>query len=165
MAVSPARTFAYDILIRVERDGSYASELLNAARMDALSREDRALCYELVMSTLRWQSGLDARIAQYSSQKVARLDGEVRVAMRLAACQLFHLERIPAHAAVHESVELVKRSGKSSAVPYANAVLRKLAANAATPMMGAESEDCAGTRGRVRASGMDGRALDRHVWI
>ena len=68
MAVSPARRVAYDILIRVERDGSYASELLNAARMDSLSREDRALCHELVMSTLRWQSELDARIAQYSSQ-------------------------------------------------------------------------------------------------
>ena len=130
MPVSPARNFAYDILIRVERDGSYASELLNAPRMDSLSREDRALTYELVMSTLRWQSELDARIAEYSSQKVSRLDGEVRVALRLGACQLNHLERIPAHAAVHESVELVKSSGKRSAVPYANAVLRKLAANA-----------------------------------
>ena len=130
MPVSPARSFAYDILIRVERDGSYANELLNAPRMDRLSREDRALCHELVMSTLRWQSELDARIAQYSSQKVARLDGEVRVALRLAVCQLAHLDRIPAHAAVHESVELVKQSGKRSAVPFANAVLRKLAANA-----------------------------------
>jgi 16S rRNA (cytosine967-C5)-methyltransferase len=130
LPVSPARSFAYDILIRVERDGSYASELLNSPRMDTLSREDRALTYELVMSTLRWQSELDARIAKYSSQKVSRLDGEVRVALRLGACQLNHLERIPAHAAVHESVELVKQSGKRSAVPYANAVLRKLAANA-----------------------------------
>ncbi len=138
MAVSPARNFAYDILIRVERDGSYASELLNAPRMDTLSREDRALTYELVMSTLRWQSELDARIAKYSSQKVSRLDGEVRVALRLGACQLTHLERIPAHAAVHESVELVKQSGKRSAVPYANAVLRKLAANAKAPVVGAE---------------------------
>jgi 16S rRNA (cytosine967-C5)-methyltransferase len=134
MAVSPARSFAYDILIRVERDGSYASELLNAPRMDTLSREDRGLTYELVMSTLRWQSELDARIARYSSQKVSRLDGEVRVALRLGACQLNHLERIPPHAAVHESVELVKQSGKRSAVPYANAVLRKLAANAKTPV-------------------------------
>jgi 16S rRNA (cytosine967-C5)-methyltransferase len=137
MAVSPARNFAYDILIRVERDGSYASELLNAPRMDTLSREDRALTYELVMSTLRWQSELDARIAQYSSQTVSRLDGEVRVALRLGACQLNHLERIPAHAAVHESVELVKSSGKRSAVPYANAVLRKLSANAKTPLANA----------------------------
>jgi len=131
--VSPARNFAYDILIRVERDGAYASELLNAPRMDTLSREDRALTYELVMSTLRWQGELDARIAKYSSQKVSRLDGEVRVALRLGACQLSHLERIPAHAAVHESVELVKQSGKQSAVPFANAVLRKLAANAKAP--------------------------------
>lgn len=138
MPVSPARNFAYDILIRVERDGSYASELLNAPRMDTLSREDRALTYELVMSTLRWQSELDARIAKYSSQKVSRLDGEVRVALRLCACQLSHLERIPAHAAVHESVELVKQSGKRSAVPYANAVLRKLSANAKAPVVEAE---------------------------
>ncbi len=139
MPVSPARNFAYDILIRVERDGSYASELLNSPRMDTLSREDRALTYELVMSTLRWQSELDARIAKYSSQKVCRLDGEVRVALRLGACQMAHLERIPAHAAVHESVELVKQSGKRSAVPYANAVLRKLAANAKAPVVNAEA--------------------------
>jgi len=130
--VSPARAFAFDILIRVERDGAYASELLNAPRMERLSREDRALTYELVMSTLRWQSELDAEIAKYSSQKIARLDGEVRVALRLGVCQLYRLERIPAHAAVHESVELVKASGKRSAVPFANAVLRKLAANAKT---------------------------------
>ncbi len=135
MAVSPARAFAFDILIRVERDGSYASELLNSPRMDRLSREDRALTYELVMSTLRWQSELDARIAKYSSQKVARLDGEVRIALRLGACQLNHLGRVPAHAAVHESVELVKVSGKRSAVPYANAVLRKLAAHAKAPVV------------------------------
>ncbi len=139
MAVSPARRYAYDILIRVERDGSYASELLNAPRMDALSREDRALCHELVMSTLRWQSELDARIAKYSSQQVSRLDGEVRVALRLGAVQMCHLDRIPAHAAVHESVELVKASGKRSAVPYANAVLRKLSANAKTPAIDADS--------------------------
>jgi len=139
MAISPARRYAYDILIRVERDGSYASELLNAPRMDALSREDRALCHELVMSTLRWQSELDARIAKYSSQQVSRLDGEVRVALRLGAVQMCHLDRIPAHAAVHESVELVKASGKRSAVPYANAVLRKLSANAKTPAIAREA--------------------------
>ncbi len=75
MPVSPARKFAYDILIRAERDGAWASELLNAPRMDGLSREDRALTYELVMSTLRWQSELDARIAKYSSQQVSKLDG------------------------------------------------------------------------------------------
>ena len=129
--------------------------------MDTLSREDRALTYELVMSTLRWQSELDARIAQYSSQKVSRLDGEVRVALRLGACQLSHLERIPAHAAVHESVELVKSSGKRSAVPYANAVLRKLAANARRQLRSGSWErrgGCAATYA-APAAGADAREL------
>ena len=139
MAVSPARRVAYDILIRVERDSAYASELLNAARMDSLSREDRALCHELVMSTLRWQSELDARIAQYSSQQVSRLDQEVRVALRLGAVQMCHLDRIPAHAAVHESVELVKNSGKRSAAPFANAVLRKISTGAKAPAVNANA--------------------------
>ena len=130
MAVSPARKAAFDILLRVERDGAWASELLNAQRMERLSREDRALCHELVMTTLRWQSALDARIAKYSSQQLSRLDAEVRTALRLAACQLFYLDRIPAHAAVHESVELVKSAGKRSAAPFANAVLRKIAGEA-----------------------------------
>jgi 16S rRNA (cytosine967-C5)-methyltransferase len=130
MAISPARREAYGILLRVQRDGAWAGELLNAPRMDTLSREDRSLCHELVMRTLRWQSALDNAIAKYSSQQLSRLDAEVLIALRLAACQLLQLDRIPTHAAVHESVELVKHSGKRSAAPFANAVLRKLAANA-----------------------------------
>ncbi len=128
--ISPARREAQAILLRVERDSAYASELLNAPSMERLSREDRSLTYELVMTTLRWQSVLDAAIARYSSQKLKRLDVEVLTALRLAACQLLRLSRIPAHAAVHESVELVKQSGKRSAAPFANAVLRKLVAEA-----------------------------------
>jgi 16S rRNA (cytosine967-C5)-methyltransferase len=54
------------------------------------------------------------------------LDAEVLTALRLASYQLSFLDRIPERAAVHESVELVKRSRKRSAVPFANAVLRKL---------------------------------------
>ncbi len=132
VAISPARQAAFDILLRVERDGAWASELLHAPRMEGLSREDRALCHELVMTTLRWQSALDARIAKYSSQQISRLDAEVRTALRLAACQLCYLDRVPAHAAVHESVELVKGAGKRSAAPFANAVLRKIAGEAKT---------------------------------
>ena len=178
MAVSPARRCAYDILIRVERDRSYASELLNGPRMDSLSREDRALCHELVMSTLRWQSELDARIAQYSSKQVSRMDAEVRVALRLGACQMCHLDRIPGHAAVHESVELVKSSGKRSAVPFANAVLRKLSGSTKIPAIGTEVDKvphllttadmghhAAELAATVGTPGVDGCALDRHVWI
>jgi 16S rRNA (cytosine967-C5)-methyltransferase len=96
--------------------------------MDRLTREDRGLAHELVMSTLRWQSALDLRLSQFCSQPLARLDAEVLAALRLGACQLLRLDRIPAHAAVGESVELVKQAGKRSAAPLVNAVLRKVAA-------------------------------------
>jgi len=52
--------------------------------------------------------------------------------LRLGAFQLFHLDRIPAHAAIDESVELAKRSGHRFAAAMVNAVLRKLAAEAVT---------------------------------
>ena len=60
-------------------------------------------------------------------KSVGKLDIEVLTALRLAAYQLLFLDRIPGRAAVHESVELVKRARKGSAAPFANAVLRKLA--------------------------------------
>jgi 16S rRNA (cytosine967-C5)-methyltransferase len=128
MAVSPARAAAFDILLRIERDGSYASELLHAATHSDLSRSDHALTTELVMGVLRWRSRLDDEIAPASSQPLAKLDLEILIALRLALYQLRWLDRIPQRAAIHESVELVKRARKRSAVPFVNAVLRKLSA-------------------------------------
>jgi 16S rRNA (cytosine967-C5)-methyltransferase len=128
MAISPGRIAAFDILLRVERDDSYASELLHASRYSNLSIADHGLATELVMGVLRWRSLLDKRIAEHSSPKLSRLDPEVLTALRLAAYQLLFLDRVPGRAAVHESVELVKRAKKRSAVPFANAVLRKLSA-------------------------------------
>src|SRR6202790_3820855 len=127
MPISPARVVAFDILLRVEREDSYASELLHSSRYADLSSADHGLTTELVMGVLRWRSLLDQQIAEHSSQKLTRLDREVLTALRLAAYQLLFLDRVPERAAVHESVELVKRARKRSAVPFANAVLRKFA--------------------------------------
>ena len=80
------------------------------------------------MGVVRWRSALDEEITQSSSQAVSKLDLEVLTALRLALYQLRKLDRIPARAAIHESVELVKRARKRSAAPFVNAVLRKLAA-------------------------------------
>jgi 16S rRNA (cytosine967-C5)-methyltransferase len=131
MAVSPARAAAFEILLRVERERSYASELLHSTRLDKLSSADHGLTTELVMGVLRWRSLLDLRIAQVSSQKIGKLDREVLVALRLAAYQLSFLTRVPARAAIFESVELVKAARKRSASTFVNAVLRKLAVGAA----------------------------------
>ena len=135
MAVSPARSTAFDILLRVEQQDAYASELLHSERLESLSAVDRRLCMELVMGTLRWQPKLDAVIEAASGKTASRLDPEVRIALRLGAYQMQFLERVPSRAAVNESVELVKRARKRSAAPFANAVLRKVADLPAAPDM------------------------------
>src|SRR5260221_2020782 len=127
MPVSPARAVAFEILLRVEREDSYAAELLHSDRLSKLSSRDHGLATELVMGVLRWQSLLDQRLAAASSQKLERLDGEVLAALRLGVYQLQFLSRVPAHAAIFESVELVKAARKRSAAPFVNAVLRKVA--------------------------------------
>jgi 16S rRNA (cytosine967-C5)-methyltransferase len=151
MAISIARRIAFEALLRVETQGAYADEWLHARLADSkLKREDAALATELVMGALRWQRLLDFFLEQQLSSKsaegrgkraaqgathsanaagagtpaVARLDAEVRAALRLGLYQLRCLERVPARAAVHESVELVKRARKASAAGLVNAVLR-----------------------------------------
>jgi 16S rRNA (cytosine967-C5)-methyltransferase len=126
MSTSAARIAAYEILLRVEREDSYAVELLHSASFTKLTSADHGLATELVMGILRWRSGLDTAIARSSSQRLHKLDDEVLTALRLGAYQLGWLDRIPARAAIHESVELVKRARKRSAVPFVNAILRKL---------------------------------------
>jgi len=127
MAVSAARAVAFEILLRVEREESYAAELLHSERLAKLSSRDHGLATELVMGVLRWQSLLDQRLAAASSQKLERLDGEVLAALRLGVYQLQFLSRVPVHAAIFESVELVKAARKRSAAPFVNAVLRTIA--------------------------------------
>jgi 16S rRNA (cytosine967-C5)-methyltransferase len=127
MPISPARVAAFDVLLRVEREDSYATELLHSSHYENLSSADHGLATELVMGVLRWRSLLDEQIAERSSQKLTRLDPEVLTALRLAAYQLLFLDRVPECAAVNESVELVKRARKRSAAPFTNAILRRFA--------------------------------------
>src|SRR5450755_4483628 len=140
MAVSPARAVAFEILLRVEREDSYASELLHSSALAKLSSRDHGLATELVMGVLRWRSLLDQRLAAASSQKLNQLDAEVLAALRLGAYQLLFLSRVPARAAIFESVELVKAARKRSASPFVNAVLRKLAAAGAKDALAKFSE-------------------------
>jgi len=122
---SPARQAAFEILLRVETQSSYASDLLHSPLTKELSEREAALCTELVLGTLRWQGTLDFVAQSLSEGNWKRFDVQVRVALRLGLYQLRFLSRVPAHAAVNESVELVKEAGKSSAAGLVNAVLRK----------------------------------------
>jgi 16S rRNA (cytosine967-C5)-methyltransferase len=122
---TPARRAAFAILLRVETQASYAAELLHSPLTEALSAPDAALATEMVLGTLRWRAQLDFIAQRLTRMKWESLDPEVRTALRLGLYQLRFLTRIPARAAVHESVELVKSAGKSSAAGMVNAVLRK----------------------------------------
>jgi 16S rRNA (cytosine967-C5)-methyltransferase len=126
-SVSPARAAAFEILLQIARQNSYASELLHSRAYHDLLPVDHGLATELVMGTLRWRAAIDERIARASSQSLCKLDLEVLTSLRVGAYQLIYLDRIPTRAAVNESVELVKKARKHSAAPFVNAVLRKLA--------------------------------------
>ncbi len=118
-----ARTTAFDILRKVE-SGGYASDLLleHCAGMDA---RDAGLASEIVFGVLRRQLQLDYLISFYAGPS-KKLDIEVRIALRMGIYQLRFLERVPAHAAVADSVDLLKRARKRSAAGFVNAVLRKV---------------------------------------
>ena len=126
--ITPSRLAAFEILKLVGEGKRHSDELLHSARLEALSAEDRNLATALVMGVLRWQIALDARVRTLLQRPEQRLAEPVAIALRLGAFQLLYLERIPAHAALSESVELCRGAGEPHATGMVNAVLRKLAA-------------------------------------
>jgi 16S rRNA (cytosine967-C5)-methyltransferase len=121
--ISPARLAALDVLERVISRG-YASDLLRERTRD-LSARDAGLAAQVVFGCLRYQSQLDYLVFHYSGRNASDLDLAVLLALRVAIFQLRYLERVPSHAAVHESVEFVKWR-KRAASSLTNAVLRKV---------------------------------------
>jgi len=124
--IAPARAAAFEILLKVATTTAHSDDQLRSREVDALSAQDRALTTTLVLGTLRWQLKLDQRVRPLLARPAARLDPAVKVALRLGAYQILYLDRIPAHAAICESVELTKQAGETFAAGMVNAVLRKL---------------------------------------
>lgn len=124
--ISPARQAAFEALLRVDRDDAYADRALRAAA-HGLDDRDRALAQQLAYGAVQRQRTLDHAIRTLGRRPPHRLDPPVRAALRLGAFQLGYLDGVPRYAAVNESVELVRRARLERAVPFANAVLRRLA--------------------------------------
>ena len=125
-AVSPARRAAFAVVRRVFEDGAYADRALRSAA-DGLDARDRALARRLAYGTVQRCRTLDDAIESIGRRPVRKLDPPVRAALRLGAYQLAFLDGVPRYAAVNESVELVRGARLQRAVPFANAVLRRLA--------------------------------------
>jgi 16S rRNA (cytosine967-C5)-methyltransferase len=126
--ISMARKAAFQILLAVERGHAHSDDLLRGKAVNALSLADRNLATALVLGVLRWQIRLDHQLQSLLKHPNAKLDPEIRIALRMGAFQILHMDRIPARAAIDESVELAKQAGHRFASGMVNVVLRKLAA-------------------------------------
>jgi len=88
---------------------------------------DHALLRELALGSLRWLRRLDHVIARASHRPFEKIEPALRAPLRIATYQLLFLDRIPAHAAVHEGVEHARRQTHRGGASFANAVLRRIA--------------------------------------
>ena len=117
---------ALEALTAVREQDAYANlvlpGLLRAARLPA---RDAALATELTYGTLRFQGLLDAVIATAAGRPIEAMDGIAVDLARLGAHQLLNL-RVPAHAAVSETVALARRRTHSGVAGLVNAVLRRV---------------------------------------
>lgn len=143
MPISPARKIAYDVLRRVEAEGAYASDVLHSELGARVTPPDAALATEIALGVLRWQRLLDFLLDRHLKKPVARLDLPVAIALRMGLYQLRFLERVPARAAIHESVELMKHARKASAATLVNAVLRRAQGESKLAAQGFLSPDTA----------------------
>ncbi|MTD14082.1 rRNA small subunit methyltransferase B [Nakamurella sp. YIM 132087] len=126
--VDPSRQVALDLLAAVRERSAYANLTLPGLLAEArLSGRDAALATELAYGSCRMLGQLDAVLQACSDRELADLDGPVLDALRLGAYQLLHT-RIPSHAAVSVTVDLVRAGSRPGAAGFTNAVLRKVGA-------------------------------------
>ena len=123
--ISPARRAAFETVLRVFEDDAYADRAFPTTAR-GLDARDRALAQRLAYGTIQRVRTLDHGIETLGRRPVAKLDPPVRAALRLGAYQLGFSD-VAVHAAVNESVELVRAAGLERAVAFANAVLRRVA--------------------------------------
>ncbi len=125
MAASPARRAAYEVVMRVFEQEAYADRAFATAAA-SLNARDRALAQQIAYGTVQRVRALDHGIEALARRPVAKLDPPVRAALRTGAYQVAYLSGIARHAAVNETVELVRSAGIERAVPFTNAVMRRL---------------------------------------
>lgn len=122
MKIAPARIAAFEILTKIEREKSFSSVLLPIYESN-LEAKDRALCHALTLGVLRKQIYLDRLIERLTNGK--KLDSAITIVLRVGLYQLLFLDKIPAHAAINDSVNLAQAAKKTSAKGLVNAALRR----------------------------------------
>ncbi|MYG00178.1 16S rRNA (cytosine(967)-C(5))-methyltransferase RsmB [Candidatus Poribacteria bacterium] len=106
-----------------KKDVSISSVVDEAFNRYTLNSRDRRFVNALVYGVIRWKQQLDWVLGQFVNPKF-RLDSKHRAILRLGAFQLLHLDGIPPHAAIYETVQLAKKNRKTTG--FINAVLRSV---------------------------------------
>jgi 16S rRNA (cytosine967-C5)-methyltransferase len=128
-APTHTRLLSLRVLERVQRAGAYADIALHSAlSRSGLNAPDRAFATDLVYGTLRWRGQIDYYLGHFVDTDLAKLEPLVATALRLGAYQLLFNDRVPASAAVDQSVRCIRASGADRAAGLVNAVLRRLSA-------------------------------------
>jgi 16S rRNA (cytosine967-C5)-methyltransferase len=118
------RRAAFDILLRIEKERSFADILIDHELSKGIIKgADRGLLTELVYGVLRRQGTLDHIIGQFSKQRPEKLELFVLLLLRLGIYQSFFLDRVPVSAAVNETVNLAKELAPRAG-GFINAILR-----------------------------------------
>jgi 16S rRNA (cytosine967-C5)-methyltransferase len=122
--IAPARRAAFDVVRRVFEEDAYADRALDSA-VEGLDARDRALAQRLAYGTVQRTRTIDFGIEHAGKRPVRKLDAPVRAALRLGAYQLAWTDQA-VHAVVDDTVELVRAAKRERAVPFTNAVMRRL---------------------------------------
>lgn len=127
------RQIAFEILLRVEKEGAYSNLTLDSVLSSSqLDTRDRSFVSALVYGTIEKRISVDYQLSLYLSKPIEKLKKDVLTLLRMGAYQIFFMDKVPNSAAVNETVKLAK-SGKSAyAASLINAVLRKCAQNEMT---------------------------------
>jgi 16S rRNA (cytosine967-C5)-methyltransferase len=123
--IAPARRAAFEVVRRVFEEDAYADRALSSA-VEGLDERDRALAQRLAYGTVQRTRTIDFGIEQVGKRPVRKLDAPVRAALRVGAYQLAWTDQA-VHAVVDDAVELVRAAKRERAVPFTNAVMRRLA--------------------------------------
>jgi len=159
----PARTAAFDVLRTVADSDAYANLVLPPLlRERGVRGRDAGFATELAYGTLRLQGRYDAILAQCTGRSLDQVDPPVLDALRLGAHQLLGM-RVPPHAAVSETVGLVRERVGAGPAQFANAVLRAVSREPLDVWLEriGDAADPAGTDPVARLS-----AVDSHpAWV
>jgi 16S rRNA (cytosine967-C5)-methyltransferase len=129
-SVTKSRAIAAYILNRYDRSDSYIDKLLEAElKSNDLERKDKAFLTQLVNGTVRWRAKLDWILIGFFHGEFQKSMNIVKNAMRIALYQVLFMDKVPEHAAINESVELVKQIQGQKAASLVNGVLRNIVRN------------------------------------